>query len=669
MVPSGWSAGAALVRSQAGSVVARSRRDQRGAEQPRRPYTSNMHELRLGAVRRLLGIAAVLGLLSTVVGGCSFLPGSPSEWFSKSSTPSGQGAPDASASFSNGAVDAWSMSWADPFPAGERPVVHPYMAVAFGPSIVFGSYGDMIAVDSATGESLWTLDGVDSIHRCAADPKEGLLLCPVPPGEQPSDELVVIDVETGKTEPLPIEGIGSSAGEVKKVDDTLVLCGGDQVSRIDMNGRVLWQQEVQTEGTETQHCVVTADTVEVREPSVKRVSALDLETGKILKGGESSEAEDFADTGNPNRGRALAETLPWAADGRFGDAEDCLFQLDGAVLFAPDNCYTGDTSGVVTAYDPASGEPLWEMPLTGSVVADASGQDLITVQGLERSGSKGFYRFRSVTAYRGAMPGEATVSVPTADATESGVAAFVPAQIPECPESTVRLSWAELPGGWALVCGRSEREPVLWMSQLPGASEVSSRDVAFVAAGDSPSYEAIFPSGSIVRISYDSPNVEVVKNTGDIKDGSGSQTNQLPITIIYFINLGAKRFESPTPAATPSAAPEAARPPQRVPAPSQDVRTTPAPSSAYCPGGTTPYFEGETEGFFISICEGRSGYTYVGYSPSVGEMILPAENQGSGWWASTSSHGYSVSGNYLDVYDLGDNENILHEPFIWTRQY
>ena len=232
----------------------------------------------------------------------------------------------------------------------------------------------------------------------------------------------------------------------------------------------------------------------------------------------------------------------------------------------------------------------------------------------------------------------------------------MPTGLPSCPGTTITLSWAELTNGWVLVCGYSASQPAVWMSQFGGAGDVTSGDVSYSSSAGAESYQAVLPSGSVVRLASDSSDVEVLMNAGDIQDSWGSQVSALPILTVYFVNLGAKQVGGDWATAEPGVnmAPSTSG---RTPSATSNAPTTPHPSSDFCPVGSTPYAEGETE------------YTYVGYSPTAGTMVLPAEDLGTRWYASNQSHGYSVSSSYLDVYELDSGKNIIHQPFIWTRQY
>lgn len=621
---------------------------------------------------RLMTIVTMLTLVSVAIGGCTLFDDSSESGGGESEASTAVAQPEDQPQFANGAVEAWSMDWPEPFPGNQALLVHPSMAVAFGQLVVFGSYGSMVAVNSTTGKILWTVEGVDSVNRCGVDEEKGLLLCPPDMNEESRGHLVVVEVATGMSGRVEISGSTSEAhiGTVQKVDDTLVIYQYDSVLRTDMTGAVIWEQDVLTQETENRYSAVTPTMVQVSEPSAGLLTLLDLESGDVIYSGDNSSAPAVDVVNTSGDGRLRVEDIPWVTDDRFEDGENCLFQLEGAVLYAPNNCQPGDESGTVTAYDAESGDPLWQMAVTGTVLAGASGQDLVTVQGLTRVAAKGFYEYSSITAYRPTKPDEDTTSMPVGSELDSEAAVTVPTGIPDCPGSTIRLSWAQIPEGWVLVCGYSETEPVLWMSQFDGASEVSSSEVSYVLNGGSPAYQAELPTGSVVRVGPGSENVEILENAGDILTASGTMASKIPMIIIYFVNMGTRELMDPaTAAAWASQDSGSSSSSERTPAATPNAPAEAAVSSAYCPSGTSPYFEGETEEFFISICRGVSTFYYVGYSPNVGEMVLPSQDEGSRWWASNASHGYAVSSTHLDVYELSSNSNILHQPFVWTRQY
>ena len=572
------------------------------------------------------------------------------------------------AGFELGAVQAWKMAYPEPF-TEPNPTIPLDMALSFGPVTVLSSYGEMVGVDAGTGYVLWTIDGVGPLSSCAIDDINQLVYCPTYDDQSHGSEVLAVDPADGEATSFEIKGanVPIETWMVEEQEDTLVLFQRGAVTRTDMNGRVLWQQVVEDMGTENVFFQTGPTTILVSEPASSFDTVLDLETGAVLYSGDSSSSPQSDVRGGGRPGRANVQDYSWANDARFEDAKDCLFEVEGALLFAPNNCYTDDTAGVITAYDPQSGEELWQLDAEGTVLGTTSGEALVIAQGMQQVGLRGALTYESITTYRPAEHGEPTDSIPATGSQTVDASTSAPDGIPDCPASTVTLSWAQIPNGWALVCGYSESEPTVWISQFDGATEVTSHEVSETIVGGSPGYRATLPSGSQVEIGFDSPDMRVIHNAGEILSSTGSAASSLPILVIYFVNMGVKEVaDAGTLVLDPQDGSTSAG---SSPVASGNAPTGPAPSSAYCPAGTTPHFEGETEGFFISICKGPSGYTYVGYSPTAGEMVLPAESQSVRWWATNQSHGYSVSEDALNVYELAGNKNILSQPFIWTRQY
>lgn len=113
--------------------------------------------------------------------------------------------------------------------------------------------------------------------------------------------------------------------------------------------------------------------------------------------------------------------------------------------------------------------------------------------------------------------------------------AQMPAAIPACPSSTTLLSWAEIPGGWVLVCGITEDQPTLWISSIDG-QESRSESVIYSFSADSstqaggPAYTAALPEGN-ARLSFAPATLRVM-------DGTGSIASQSSVLAIFFVNLG-----------------------------------------------------------------------------------------------------------------------------------
>ncbi len=437
--------------------------------------------------------------------------------------------------FTYGAVEIWSATAEELFGGSS---VHYDMVRAFGPLLVFGSHGETKAVDPQNQTVVWEQEGVGPLTRCGADLDGGTLYCPIQ-WEAGSGKraLAVIDVETGKTTEMLPEGGSSEAGfvtEVEHVPGGLVIDRVNDVLKVDLAGKVIWQQGVTSQLSDSRRMTVSSSDVLIYEPGFQTL--LDVGTGDVIYA-EPYETAPPLDASSSSYYSHIAdsERFTWDTGGVFQGKEDCVFTADDVVLFAPDNCELNSGRGTVTALDPQTGEPLWELGVHGWVAQAGNGENLTTISGLERAGSKGIYKFDSVTVYGPVGEGE--------------------------------------------------------------------------------------PADSLLLTETSAVQGEV----GTAQAGVSDRTS---------------------------------------------VPGTHHPSSDFCPSGSSPYAEGETESFYVSICRSSSGqFTYVGYSPSAGSMVLPAEDLGGHWHASNQSHGYSVSSSYLDVYELGSGGNVVHEPFLWTRQY
>lgn len=112
----------------------------------------------------------------------------------------------------------------------------------------------------------------------------------------------------------------------------------------------------------------------------------------------------------------------------------------------------------------------------------------------------------------------------------------MPAGIPDCPDESILLAWAELPNGWVLVCGISQDEPTLWISSIDG-QEYRSESVTYTAAASSATqvggaaYQADLGAKGDTQLTF-SPA------TFSMTDGSDAIAAQSAVLIVFFVDLG-----------------------------------------------------------------------------------------------------------------------------------
>ena len=590
---------------------------------------------------------------------------------------------DPNKSFTTGAIELWEADAAELFnqtPDPGTPItVHPVMTQAFGSVLVFGGYEKTLAIDAPTQRVLWEKDNVGPLGHCAIDATNDMLYCPADWGPAGSlEEIVAINVRSGKSDQIQVNGLASEPssgiGHIEAVPGGLVIYGYNTVFRTDFSGKVLWQRALGSDITDDRKMTVAPSSVLISDFAKGSATVLDLETGNTTYQGSRDGVHELEFPETVYDHLPDTQQFSWDTGEIFEGREECVFTAGTVVLFAPDNCDYGAGRGDVTAFDPQTGVPLWELEIDGTILQEGSISHLTTVKGLERYGGNGIYKFKSVAVYGPVGPGQAADSRPVsieAEAQTQTSTDSAAGRMPECPAGATALSWAELSNGWVMVCGTAVAEPTIWMSQYANSDVATSGEVVY----DSQGYETVLPSGTKLRLDYNSPAVQVLANMGDIKDSSGSIVNVLPIATVYFTNLGTKDVQGERVGADPGASsvPRAPDPSESVARTPEVSPTSPNPSLAstdLCPAGSTAHFEGETENFFVTICQDPLGnLSYVGLAKEGGSIVLDAQVRGTGWYAATESHGYSVGLTNLYAYDLETNAPAVDEAFIWTQQY
>ena len=79
---------------------------------------------------RLMTIVTMLTLVSVALGGCTLFDDSSESGGGESEASTAVAQPEDQPQFANGAVEAWSTDWPEPFPGNQALLVHPSMAVA-----------------------------------------------------------------------------------------------------------------------------------------------------------------------------------------------------------------------------------------------------------------------------------------------------------------------------------------------------------------------------------------------------------------------------------------------------------------------------------------------------------------------------------------------------------
>lgn len=600
-----------------------------------------------------VGVLAVAVIAGVVAVAAQFIGGEKS---SQSSVAESDG-------FTIGAQELWTLSseqmWGTD--GGDAAVVPTAMALQAADTLLFSTYDQIKAIGPVTGKTLWTQDNIGPITHCALDEREEVLYCPSFEG---TDSIQALDVKNGKVENIQLTA--TSAKGVGYVDDMqlggggLILYQADLVSAVDFDGTIKWQTPIETQYSENRYMMINDHTILIEEPPAAIGTQLSLTDGKILYSGDTSGAPVF--------------DLPGVDRAVVVDGGACNYELQGVVLHAPADCEYGDGGGLATAYDDVTGEPLWELQLGGRVLQKGSGRYLVVVSGMHQVGTKHMQAFDSVTVYGPAADGEPTSSSdvrPGATqaevATEPGGAGQVPAIIPDCPDSTVLLAWAELSNGWVLVCGVSASQPTYWASEFADSGMQTSSDVQYVPAATastgatSEGYVAHMSGGESLRLDYQPAGVTRL-------DRSDSVTGQFKVLIIFFVELGERQVPAGEAPAVPSTVVAGSEAPASTPSQESSAQTGSHPSTAYCPAGGYTQLEGVTEGFYITICgNSGAGFTYVGLGKNGGLMVLPAKFYDGLWVAENESHSYGVTESQLMVVELATNNRIVDQALTPIR--
>lgn len=567
-------------------------------------------------------------------------------------------------SFALGAREAWTQTSEEMWGSegGESAVVPHQMALAAGPSLLFGTYEQIKSVDPLTGKTLWEQNVMVPLTHCALSEGEDVLYCPLNEG---ASAIQALNVADGKITNIQLTATSAGAdGYVEDIQlggDGLVLYEADMVLAVDLDGTIKWQTPIETQYGENRYMMVNDTTVLVGEPSAAHETQLSLRDGQILYSGDTGGAPEFV--------------VPHAEAGVSVDGGSCNYQVQGVVLYAPDNCAMSDTSGVATAYDDATGDPLWEIGLEGTILQRGSDRYLVVARGMHQVGTRKMQAFDSVTVYApatGEEPAnsvEVSAAVVEADAVDPGEANQVPAMIPDCPDSTILLAWAELSNGWVLVCGVSSTQPTYWASDLAGSGMQTTSDVSYLpsgggaaSAGGSDGYTARFPSGETLQLDYQPAGVSQI-------DRAGTPIGQFKVLIIYFVELGQREVpDGEMPSSSLASVAPSTRTPETSSSQTGSTSSGSHPSTAYCPAGSYTTFEGETEGFYVSICgNSGGGFTYVGLGRNGGVMVLPAEFYDGIWVASNESHTYAVTESRLRVVENATNSDVVDQTVTPVR--
>lgn len=212
-----------------------------------------------------------------------------------------------------------------------------------------------------------------------------------------------------------------------------------------------------------QHYVVRSGngSVELRrfpegtDTRLETVIALDLQArlAGVLEGDEPAlvlVGDGVAQTLALADGRTIAS---WKFGGSVGDASALLLDAAGTVLIGE------------TAYDARTGTPLWQLTegleLRSAWMSDAG---LIVLGGgcATCSSAGGRTSLSTLTLYTPLNSGGVAISTEASKAGDRGdrqSESDVPAFIPACPGTTVRLAWAEISDGWIVVCGVNSSTP------------------------------------------------------------------------------------------------------------------------------------------------------------------------------------------------------------------